>query len=188
MRISRILLIAALAISAGRATAWSQTWAVSSNIAGAANYGTLNVEGSMALGKHWNISAGAKYNPFSFSKDGEDGALRKMQRSISAGARYWPWHVYSGWWIASKLQYQEYNFAGFDSPGSTEGDRFGALLGAGYSYMLSKWLNVELGFGFWGGYDSFRSYDCPTCGVTTEKGRRFFLKGEDIILALCIIF
>lgn len=79
-------------------------------------------------------------------------------------------------------------YSKFDSPGSTEGDRFGALLGAGYSYMLSKWLNVELGFGFWGGYDSFRSYDCPTCGVTTEKGRRFFLKGEDIILALSIIF
>ncbi len=54
--------------------------------------------------------------------------------------------------------------------------------------MISKWLNIELGLGFWGGYDIYRLYDCPTCGITVEKGKRFFLKMEDIILALSIIF
>lgn len=169
--------------------AWAQNWSVSSNMIGLADMGTLNASASYAVAKHWSVTAGVRYNPFSF-RDGsmEGGAVRKMQRGASLGARYWLWHVYSGWWMSAQAQYQEYNFTKKKAGNTSEGDRIGAAVSAGYSYMVAPWLNVELGLGFWSGYDKYKVYDCPTCGLTVERGSRFFLSPEDVILALSIIF
>ena len=149
----------------------AQDWAVSYNLGGLADSGLLNASASMTMSRHWSMSAGLK-----------------KQRMLTLGARYWPGRVYSGWWMSGAAQYQEYNNLNKGNNDTSEGDRIGASFSAGYSYMLTPWLNVEFGLGFWGGYDKFKVYDCSTCGVIVDRGWRAFLSPEDVIIALSIIF
>ena len=87
--------------------AGARNFALSTNVLGYADLGTLNLEASYGVARHWSVNAGLRYNPFSYGS-GENSVCRK-QRSVSAGARYWPWHVYSGWWVSSEMRYQEYS-------------------------------------------------------------------------------
>ena len=95
----------------------AQQYAVATNLADYAAGGTFNLEGSWGPARHWTLGAGVKYNPF-----------ERKQRQVSASARWWPWHIYSGWWLAGRVLAQEYRNAP-PSGVSREGDR----LGAGFS-------------------------------------------------------
>lgn len=164
----------------------SQELALSTNFVDYANFGTLNLEASYGVSKNWSISAGTKYNPFNYRVKGE--VVQNRQRSFSAGVRYWPWHIYSGWWFSAQVRYQEYNNGGIKSPQTTEGDRFGAVLGTGYSYMLAPYLNLELGLAFWSGYDIYTGYACQSCGKKIQEGEKYFILPSDILLGLTFIF
>lgn len=166
--------------------AGARNFALSTNVLGYADLGTLNLEASYGVARHWSINAGLKYNPFSYGS-GENSAARK-QRSVSAGARYWPWHVYSGWWVSSEMRYQEYSHGGLSSPETSEGDRLGIGLGGGYSYMLTPHLNLDFGVSLWSGYDAYRTFDCRSCGRVVGSGERAFFLPGDIIFALTYIF
>ena len=107
-------------------TAHGQKYSVSTNMAGYLNFGTMTVEVSYAPHRHWSLTAGARYNPFTFHGNGRQ--MQNRQQSYSLGTRYWPWHIYSGWWIAAKLQYQEYSMGGIVSPETEEGDFRSRLL------------------------------------------------------------
>ena len=106
----------------------------------------------------------------------------------AAGVRFWPWHVFSGWWIGGKVQYQEYNRGGIRSAVTDEGDRYGAGLSAGFTYMLHPHLNVSVGAGVWGGFQRYTIYSCPVCGVTEESGEKTFLLPNDLALTLSYVF
>ncbi|MBO8479560.1 MAG: DUF3575 domain-containing protein [Bacteroidetes bacterium] len=164
----------------------AQNFALSTNVLGYADFGTLNIEASYGVSRHWTVAAGVRYNPFSFGS-GED-TVRRKQRSLSAGTRYWPWHIFSGWWLSAELGYQEYNSGGLSSPKTSEGDRFGAGLGGGYTYMLGPHLNLDFGIGFWSGYESYTTYDCQTCGRKIASGQKFFFLPSELVLALTYIF
>ena len=72
-------------------SAYGQKVSVSTNVLGYLNFGTLNAEVSYAPHRHWSLSAGARYNPFSFSRDGQP--MRSRQQAYSIGTRFWPWHI-----------------------------------------------------------------------------------------------
>lgn len=164
-----------------------QSFSVATNALDYANYGTMNVEGAVAAGRHWSLTAVAKYNPFLHRKrDGE--ALSARQQLYGAGVRYWPWHVYAGWWAGARMQYQEYNRGGIQSAQTDEGDRYGLGLSGGYSYMLTPHWNLDFGLGVWGGYDKFTTYSCPVCGATTAQGSRLFLLPSDLLVSLVYVF
>ena len=167
--------------------AFGQSMAISTNAAGYVNYGTLNMEASISVARQWTINAGVKYNPFMF-KAGEDGHdVSNRQRLFAAGARFWPWHVFSGWWIAAKMQYQEYNVGGITSQETQEGDRYGLGATVGYTYMLGEHFNIEFGLGGWAGADIYTRYECPVCGLTTARGKKAFLLPNDIVVAFSYI-
>ena len=132
--------------------------------------------------------AGVRYNPFTFNEDDPQEQFQMRQQSYAVGARLWPWHTMSGWWFAGKLRYQEYNHGGILSPESEEGDRFGAGLYAGYTYMLTSHLNLEFGTGFWSGVSLYRTYSCPKCGKTIDHGRKYFLLPDDLMISLAYVF
>ena len=157
---------------------------ISTNVAGYANLLTLNAEGSISMGRHWTLTAGAKYNPFTFGKD----HFRNKQQAYYGGMRYWPWHSYSGWWLAGKLQYQEFSAGGLRRAKTTEGDRVGLGLGAGFAYMVGKHFNVEFGANLWSGMEWFTTYSCPVCGDLEQSGRKFFILPCDIIIGVSYIF
>ncbi len=165
-----------------------QRVALSTNAVGYADYATLNMEASVSVARQWTLTAGVKYNPFMFSAGEDRHDVSNRQRLFAAGARFWPWHVYSGWWFAGKLQYQEYNVGGITSLQTQEGDRYGLGATVGYTYMLGEHFNLELGIGGWAGADIFTRYECPVCGLTIGSGRKAFILPNDIILALSFVF
>lgn len=175
-------LLALLVCQSGSA----QQWAVSTNLLGYADLGTLNAEVTYAPAQHWSVDVGVKYNPFTF-KNGES-QFQQRHQTWYAGARWWPWHIFSGWWLAGKAQYQEYNFGGILSQETEEGDKVGFGLTAGYSYMLHPNLNLEFGIGLWGGYKWYSVYACPKCGMTLETGSKAFILPNDLMISLTYVF
>ena len=167
-------------------TALSQNFSLATNVLDYADLGTMNLEASCGVARKWTLTAGVKYNPFSWGEG--RAALNDRQRSVDAGARFWPWHIYSGWWMAAKVKYQEYNRGGFTSPQTSEGDRYGGGVSAGYSYMINNHLNLDLGLGLWSGYDKYTVYECQNCGRTVGSGEKFFVLPNDILLTISYIF
>ena len=167
---------------------YAQKASVSTNLLGYAALGTMNVDASYAISRHWSLQAGLKYNPFTFRKGDASRQFQYRQQSYFVGARMWPWHIWTGWWFASKLRHQEYNMGGLLGRETREGDRVGAGLYSGYSYMLSSHFNIEFGVGFWTGLDMYRKYSCPMCGITVESGRKAFVLPDDLMISLVYVF
>lgn len=181
-----VLMVSLFAATLCPALSRAQEFALSTNVLDYANLGTLNLQASYGIDRHWSLNAGMKYNPFSFNKGEKESRSRQM--SYSAGARFWPWHIYSGWWLSGGIRYQEYNAGGFKSVQTSEGDRFGGSLGGGYTYMLNPHFNIDFGLGLWAGYDVFTTYACQTCGRVVAEGGKYFIKPSDVTLALTYIF
>jgi len=170
----------------------AQKFQIGTNAATLACLGTLNAQIDYAFDQHWSVGVTGKYNPFTFSKPSSDGVesptMQLRQRSVAALARWWPWHIYSGWWVAGKAQWQEYNAGGIVSQETEEGQRYGGGLVAGYTHMLSKHLNMEFGLGVWGGMKQYTVYECPTCGRKVSEGSRPFVMPSDIIISVGYVF
>lgn len=164
----------------------AQKFSLGTNFIEWANLATLNLETSFALGRHWSLCADIKYNPFEYSRG--ENEFRSKQRSLSLGGRWWGWHVWSGWWTAAALRYQEYNVGGFSSAQTEEGDRLGASLSAGYTYMLSPHLNLDFSLGLFTGQKWYTAYSCPTCGDVVGAGKSFFILPDKIAIALSYVF
>ncbi len=184
-----LILIAAGLVWLGGTDCMAQRFSVSTNLLDYAALGTMNIEGSCSISRRISITAGARYNPFTFRKSDPDRQLQLRQQSYSIGVRAWPWHAWSGWWLAGKGRYQEYNFGGLmNNPETQEGDRLGLGFYAGYTHMLGPHLNMEFGMGFWGGIDFYRKYSCQVCGTTLSQGRKGFILPDDFMIALVYVF
>lgn len=181
-----ILLASVLSLVCRRADA--QTFSISTDLLGYAALGTMNIDASYAVSRRWSVTAGARYNPFTFRKGDPERQFQYRQQSYSVGVRAWPWHTWSGWWLAGKLRYQEYNTGGIFSRETEEGDRYGAGFYAGYTYMLGPHLNIEFGLGIWSGMAVYRRYQCQICGITLEDGKKFFLLPDDFMISLAYVF
>lgn len=186
MRTIRYIVPAILMMLCWKAEA--QRFSISANLLDYAALGTLNADVSYSLTRRWSLTAGARYNPFTFRKGDPERQFQYKQQSYSAGVRMWPWHAGAGWWFAGKMRYQEYNIGGIISPETREGDRLGVGVYAGYTYMLGPHFNLEMGLGVWAGSDRYRLYSCPICGVTLESGNEVFLLPDDIMLSLVYVF
>lgn len=143
------MLLALILLCAAQA-AKAQSFAVSTNLMTWANLGTVNAEGSISVSRHFSIHTGLTANPWNISTPTEV-AVKNNQYGAYVGARYWPWHVYSEWWIGTKLQYKNFSQAGLFTRNIAEGNAVGAGLSGGYTFILSRHFNLDLGVGFWGG-------------------------------------
>lgn len=170
----------------------AQDWSLSINAADLANLATMNVDVGIAVDRHWTLNGGVKYNPWTFKRNENTrqitGQYQNRKLSVSAGARWWPWNVYSGWWTGSRIQYQAYNRGGLRKKSTEEGDAFGLAFSGGYSMMLNKHINLDLGFGIWGGYTLYTRYSCPKCGEILDKGGKWFVLPNEVIVSLSFIF
>ena len=167
----------------------AQELSVSTNVLGYAELGTMNLEASWGFSRHWTANLGLRYNPFTFpGREGVADQMQARQRTVALGGRYWPWHIHSGWWLAGKAQYQEFNRAGLTEAETSEGDRVGGGLTAGYTYMLTPSFNLEVGAGVWTGYERYTTYACPECGRIVGEGTRRFVLPNDFLLGLVYVF
>lgn len=181
-------MLAACLVLASCLSARAEGFSVSTNILGYAWLGTMNAEASYAFARRWTVTGYVAFNPWTFNASDADRQFQSRQQTYAAGARFWPWHVYSGWWIAGKLQYQEYNMGGIISRSTEEGDRAGVGLAAGYTHMLHPRLNIEFGAGFWAGVKWFTEYSCPACGLTRTSGNRAFILPDNFRISISYVF
>ena len=145
----------------------AQKLSLSTNLIDYACLGTLNTEVSYTVGQHWSLTAGLKYNPFTFQKGDVDRQFQLRQQSCAIGMRYW---------------------GGLFSRESEEGDKAGLGFSAGYTYMISRHLNVEFGLGIWGGRAWYRRYSCPVCGLTVESGCKWFVLPDNLMISFAYVF
>lgn len=181
-------LIIALILAAMPMLCRAQDWSVSTNLMDYACLGTINAEGSGAAGRHISINASARVNPWTYHKGDPAKQMQNRHQTYAAGIRYWPWHIYSGWWFSGMAQYQEYNHGGIFSQKTEEGDAYGLSIGAGYSLMLHEHLNLDFGLSLWGGQKTYVTYACPSCGKITDKGAKWFFLPNDIKISIAYIF
>ena len=168
-----------------------QSFSLSSNLLDWANLGTANVQAGLSFSRHMSLHAGVRYNNWNFGSPDEGTAFQNRARAASLGARYWPWNVYSSWWVGVRGQVEEYNRGGFfKKPLTEEGVAAGLGLAFGYSRMLSSHWNLDVGLGAWAGRSWYTQYRCPRCGRTVQpaSSKWFLAPSNDIQLSLAFIF
>ena len=185
MKRALIILIAGMALSL---TVSAQDWSVATNLVDYVSLGTINAEASVATGRHISINASARVNPWTFHKGDPSKQMQNRHQAYCIGVRYWPWHIYSGWWFSGMAQYQEYNRGGIISQKTEEGDAFGVSVAGGYSLMVHEHLNLDFGLSVWGGQKTYITYACPSCGRITDKGSKWFVMPNELRVALQYIF
>ena len=177
---------------AGMLMSWStraQKYAISTNLVDCAFLGTMNLDASASVARHFTVTAGIKYNPWEFHTTDPDMTVRNQMTSFSAGLRYWPWYVYSGWWVSMKGQYKEYSLTGIWRPALEEAKAVGCIVSAGYSLMIGSHFNVEFGIGGWAGrLTEYTLYCCPNCMDIRDSGPRGFVRPDDIYLSVSYVF
>ena len=182
----RICIIAAALFWGLMQSAFGQGFSVSSNILELLNMGCMGIEAGIPAGRHLSVNASVRYNPWTV-EFGEGAAFDK-KRGFSAGARYWPWHINSGWWLGAGGSLEEYSRSPLKATLTEEGQAFGATLSAGYSWMLHPHFNIDFGAGAWGGIARYTSYECSLCGSVVARGRKRFLRPSDLRVSLVYVF
>ena len=171
---------------------FAQDWSLSVNVADLADLATVNADVGIAVDRHWTLNGGVKYNPWTVHRNESNRQIAEQYQNrklnISAGARWWPWNVYSGWWAGSRVQYQAYNRGGLRKRSAEEGYAFGLAFSGGYSIMLNKHINLDFGLGIWGGYTLYTRYSCPKCGEILDKGGKWFVLPNEVIVSFSFIF
>lgn len=120
--------------------------ALTVNLMDLADLGTASLDIQYGIARHWTLDAGAKFNPWM----PKSGLFDKTQ-TFSLGARWWPWYIYSGWWVKAKAQAQCFKRQGIPLRNDGLGEALGAGISGGYSLILKPWLNLDFGIGGWGG-------------------------------------
>lgn len=166
----------------------AQRFSVSTDLVDYLNLGTLNAEASVAAGRHITANVSVRVNPWTFHKGIPGHQLQNRHQTYAAGIRWWPWNVFSGWWVGCKAQYQEYNRGGILRQRTEEGDAFGLGLSAGYSLMIHPNINLDFGLGGWTGQKVYTEYACPHCGKITGSGTRWFVLPNELTVALMFTF
>lgn len=143
----------------------AQKCAVGTNILDWANLVTVNATVDCPVARHLSLTGEVRWNGLDYKDPKIEHAIYQNNKfEVAAGVRYWPWHVLSGFNLGGKLLYKEYANSGMYHSAFETGKRAGAALTAGYSIMLTKHLNLEIGIGGYAGYDfEYRVYDCPVC-------------------------
>lgn len=163
--------------------AGAQRFTVGVDAVDLATLGTVDVEASMSVARRLTVHAGAEFNPWTFYEGTPEKQFQSKSSSVWGSIRYWPWHVYSGWWYGAEGKAQLYNVGGVFSREKEEGTAYGVGVYAGYGVMLNAHFNLDVGVGAWGGYKWYRSYTCPQCGMKTDEGSKpFILPDAKVVL------
>lgn len=185
--ISRFCLTAVLYMFAAL-PAIGQHVSVSTNAVQWANFGTVNMNAGVSMARHLSVEAGFRYNPFTFHKS-SGLMMRNQQTTAFAGVRWWPWYVFSGWWISGRGQYSKFSDTGIWRYALNEGSRVGAVLSCGYTWMVSRKINIEFGIGGWGGiYLNHNLYHCPSCMESRECSSGAFGTLDDLSVSVMYMF
>jgi len=164
----------------------ARRWAISTNLLGYADLGTINIEAQYALNRHFSVDMQAKSNAWKFKAG--DGFLE--QKSVAnVGVKYWPWYVYSGLWFKGAVQAANYSYGGiFKNRTPERGDSYGLVTAGGYSLIICPWMNIDFGLGIWGGYRDYRRYENVQMDSMKYHNGSAFLGLSEASVSLMFVF
>lgn len=166
----------------------AQKFALSTNLVEWANFATANLDASLSVSQHVSLFVGGKYNPWKFETR-KGMPVFENQTTAYAGMRYWPWYVYSGWWIGAKLKYMDFSESGVLRPKLFEGKSIGGGLSFGYTLMIHERFNIEIGGGIWGGrHLEYAKYWNSSNMDLMDSGPRNFVFIDELSVALMYVF
>ena len=167
----------------------AQKWAVELNALSLVDFGTISPEVSMSVAAHFSLHAGGKFNFWTFHSGDGEYIIQDQHKIAYIGVRYWPWYVYSGWWLSVKAEYLDYRTTGIWRPAVETGRGFGLGLGFGYTKMLNEHFNLDFGLGGIGGWlFDYRLNNSQTITSIREEGARPFLYPDMILLGIMYVF
>lgn len=135
---------------------------------------TPNIELGYALNKHVTLHVPIQYNPFVFGDNS-----RFQQLSTMPGARYWFSRSHVGAFVSAYAIVSRFHVGGwFDQKYRYDGKGFGGGIGAGYSWILTKRLNIECE----GGIGLIHA-DYDKCGWRKDSRLYAHIKGIRVIPA-----
>lgn len=181
-------LILLLTLTTLTATAGNVKFGIATNALEWANFGTVNLEAGLGVSRHFSIQVDGRYNPWTFGGK-SDLPTYYHQTSASVGARWWPWYVFSGWWVGAKAKYSDVEKTGIWRPALEKTSSIGAGLSVGYTLMIHEHFNIEFGAGFWGGtHYKYNLYDCPKCMKIRESGSKAFIGVDMVSVSFMYVF
>lgn len=173
-------------------TCSAQIWTVQTNLLDWAALGTVNAEVGLSVSQHFSLVAGGRYNPWEFTSHNPDAIIRNQQQTAYLGLRYWPWYVNSGLWISAKAQYMfSCSNTGIWRAALQEGkDGFGGALSLGYTFMLSKHVNLEAAVGGWAGvFKEYAFYSSPEkLYIREQTQKKSFVYPDQLSLSFVYVF
>lgn len=188
----KILILTAVALFSLSAQAQEKSrtqFALSTDIVDWANFGTVNLEAGVSVHQHFSIQAGAKYNPWNFHTRKLGLQMHNKQTTAYTGFRYWPWYVFSGWWVGAQVQYTDYSETGIWRHALNQGQALGGGASFGYTLMLHERFNIEFGAGLWAGrLLKYNLYCCPECMEIRESGPKNFVALNDVSVSFMYVF
>lgn len=197
--VCRILLLAVVFLCfSSRSSA--QNLSVSTNVVDWADMVTMNVEVGLPVAKHFSIHAQARVNPWIFGETGdmdekygipiEDGRriFCNKKSAVGVALRYWPWHVFSGWWFRAKAQFSSYDRGGLIHMTRTIGDAIGFAVGFGYSFMLSPNWNFEIGLSGWGGMTRESYKESMMTPIISDPVWKPFILPDEVVVSFAYVF
>lgn len=144
--------------------------------------GTLNVGADINVSKHLVLGLTAKFNPWVFNKNGDD-PLYDNKTMAYIGIKGYPWNIFDGWHFDAMAGWSKYRSKDRDKH-PEEGHKFGAGVGFGYSYIINKTLNLEIGAGCWMGAKRFDTRESLSDNTRLNSGTKFFIEPYNISLGL----
>lgn len=197
--LSCILAVAVLVCPVGNNALHAQNISVSTNAVEWANLGTMNVELGYAFSQHFSGHVGIRINPWSFGVNDPDDRyeditdmtkkrFQNQQETVSLSVRWWPWHIFSGWWVRGVAQYSHYDRGGIFRKQRYVGDAFGAGIGVGYTVMLSENWNLDFGVSGWAGSTNEAVHESLVNVSHVEPERRFFILPDEVNICIVYVF
>ena len=184
----RFLIIAILCLFFRPTSASAQFVSLGTDILQWANFGTANIELNVATSRYFSVNVGARYNPWDFHTKNSI-LIQNQQLTAYLSCRYWPWYVFSGFFLQAKVQYSDVLRTGVWRPALEDAKKVGLGLSAGYAMMLTTKLNMEFAAGFWGGRNiEYTLYKCPVCMDVRKNGPCNFIELDYVSVTLAYLF
>ena len=163
----------------------SEAWSIRNNLFYDIS-GTPNLGFEVPVNGHWTLGGNLGFKPWDrfIDNDPDKKAPRRWRNLVIAPeARYYTDTVNTGFFLTGNLLYSHYNTGNVQFPlgmySNTrdqwmQGDLFGAGLGLGYSWWLSRHLRLEAEAGVAGGWFSHDTYyineNCENCIIEHQTG------------------
>ena len=164
----------------------AQNYSLSTNVLGWATLGTVNAEAGMPVSKNFTVHLQGEYNPFHYDLGGRRRQFKHLK--VSAGTKYWPWFVHSGWFISGYADWFKYSTGGVFNKKSYEGNAWGVTIGGGYALILGKGLNLEMGLGAFAGVTDYTRFACIVCGEIEKKKKKVIVTPDNVLIQLTFLF